>query len=264
LWSGHEHPDHLPKGIGDNPPLVEFGNARTASLHGGFDVRASIGRDVCGAENRERQGLLCLLAPRRTPLTTRRKLLQDQVLANLDEPIRESPESDASQPELISSVKAQGLERLVAKRRDSRYEPGQRSGAWQKMRANRGQAFVIAGYTLASRTFDAVVFGYYAGGQLLYAGRTRSGFTPASRAQLFKRFEALAAPECSFANLPEAKAGRWGEGMTAGKMKDCRWLVPALVGRFEFVEWTPEGHLRHSRFMGLSEDREPKEVTREG
>jgi len=63
------------------------------------------------------------------------------VLAKLGEPIRESPGLDASLPDLISSVKAHGLEGLVAKRRDSRYEPGQRSGAWQKMRVNRGQAF---------------------------------------------------------------------------------------------------------------------------
>jgi len=52
---------------------------------------------------------------------------------------------DASLPGSISAVKAHGLERLVAKRRDSRYRPGQRSGAWQKMRANRGQAFVTGG-----------------------------------------------------------------------------------------------------------------------
>ena len=52
-----------------------------------------------------------------------------------------------SLPDLIASVKAQGFEGLVAKRRDSRYEPGLRSGAWQKMRVNRGQEFVIGGYT---------------------------------------------------------------------------------------------------------------------
>ena len=46
-------------------------------------------------------------------------------------------------------------------------------------------------------------------------------------------------------------------------MKECRWLKPVLVGQFEFVEWTPDGHLRHSRFMGLREDHEPREVTRE-
>jgi ATP-dependent DNA ligase len=48
-------------------------------------------------------------------------------------------------------------------------------------------------------------------------------------------------------------AGRWGEGLTAAKMKTCGWLKPVLVGRFEFVEWTLDKHLRHSRFVGLRE-----------
>ncbi|MGA3241968.1 MAG: hypothetical protein ABSG03_37415 [Bryobacteraceae bacterium] len=86
------------------------------------------------------------------------------------------------------------------------------------MRVNRAQAFVIGGYTLGARNFDAIVFGYYGGGKLLYAGRTRSGFTPASRDQLFRRFKKLAAETCPFVNLPQAKSGRWGEGLTAGKM----------------------------------------------
>jgi hypothetical protein len=76
-------------------------------------------------------------------------------------------------PVLIASVKAQGLEGLVAKRIDSRYEPGLRSGAWQKMRVNRGQEFVIGGYTLGTKTFDALVFGYYEGDRLIYAPRRR-------------------------------------------------------------------------------------------
>jgi ATP-dependent DNA ligase len=61
----------------------------------------------------------------------------------------------------------------------------------------------------------------------------------------------------------EAKSGRWGQGLTAEKMKDCRWLRPRLVGQFEFVEWTPDGHLRHVRFMGTREDKDPKEICRE-
>ena len=131
------------------------------------------------------------------------------------------------------------------------------------MRFNRGQPFVIAGYTLASRAFDALVFGYYQDGKLLYAGRTRSGFTPASCDQLFRRFGALTAESCPFANLPEAKGGRWGEGLTAEKMAQCRWLTPTLVGFFEFVEWTPDGHLRHARFMGLREGHQTTDVERE-
>jgi len=46
--------------------------------------------------------------------------------------------------------------------------------------------------------------------------------------------------ECPFANLPEAKSGRWGAGLTAAKMADCRWIKPTLVGQFEFLEWTAD------------------------
>jgi len=130
------------------------------------------------------------------------------------------------------------------------------------MRVNQGQEFVIAGYTPSSGTFDAIIFGYYDADGLIYAGRTRNGFTPSSRGRLFKHFKGLEVEKCPFANLPEAKAGRWGEGLTAGKMKECRWLKPVLVGRFEFVEWTPDDHLRHSRFVG-ARDKKAKDVVRE-
>jgi hypothetical protein len=122
-------------------------------------------------------------------------------------------------------VHAQGFEGLVAKRRDSRYEPGQRSGTWQKMRINRGQEFVIAGYTLGGATFDALIFGYYEGSKLLYVARTRNGFTPRLREDLLKRFRGLEITECPFANLPEARGGRWGQGLTAAKMEECKWLL---------------------------------------
>jgi hypothetical protein len=79
--------------------------------------------------------------------------------------------------------------------------------------------------------------------------RTRNGFTPALREQLYRRFRNLEIPNCPFVNLPEARGGRWEQGLTAEKMKECRWLQPKLVGQFEFVEWTPDRHLRHSRFM---------------
>ena len=150
----------------------------------------------------------------------------------------------------------------MAKRRDTRYEPGLRSGAWQKMRVNQGQEFVIGGYTIGGTTFDTLVFGYYDGDELIYAARTRNGFTPKLRAELLKRFKALETADCPFANLPEKRAGRWGAGLTAAKMADCRWLQPLLVGQFEFVEWTADGHLRHSRFKGFRDDKKPKDVRR--
>lgn len=211
-----------------------------------FDVLILEGRDVM-----------------KETLAERRNLLESIILPELSEPVRYSTSFDASLPELIRSVKGLGLEGLVAKRRDSQYESGRRSGAWQKMRVNRGQEFVIGGYTVGGTTFDAVVFGYYDGNRLTYAARTRNGFTPALRSALMKRFQALKVVDCPFANLPEARSGRWGQGLTKDKMKECRWLKPVLVGQFEFLEWTSDNHLRHAKFISLRDDRKAKDILKE-
>ena len=211
-----------------------------------FDVMVLTGKDVRGES-----------------LTARLALLETHVLPKLAEPVRPCVELESDLKELVRSVREQSFEGLVAKRRDSVYEPGRRSGAWQKMRVNKGQEFVIGGYTLGGKTFDALVLGYYENGELLYASRTRNGFTPALRDELFKKIKPLEIEECPFANLPEPRGGRWGQGLTAAKMKDCRWIKPKLVGQFEFVEWTGDGHLRHTRFVGLREDKQAREVKRE-
>jgi DNA ligase D-like protein (predicted ligase) len=225
--------------------LQNFGSTSANLFYYVFDVMVLSGRDVT-----------------KEPLAKRRELLEQKILPKLKAPIRYSTALPASLPELIESVKVHGLEGLVAKRLNSRYEPGKRSGAWQKMRINQGQEFVIGGYTLGGASFDALVFGYYEGKDLIYVARTRNGFTPHVRAQLMKQFQGLKTAECPFANLPEKKNGRWGQGLTKEKMKECRWLKPKLVGQFEYLEWTPDNHLRHSRFIGLRDDLKAQEVRR--
>jgi len=226
--------------------LQNYGSSTAVLIYYVFDALIIAGHDVM-----------------REPLDARRKLLEDHVLPKLDEPIRYSHELNSDLSTLIEAVKAQGLEGLVAKRRNSRYESGQRSGAWQKMRVNRGQEFVIGGYTIGGRTFDAIIFGYYQDDKLVYAARTRNGFTPSLREHLMKRFRVLETAECPFDNLPEAKSGRWGAGLTAAKMQDCRWIKPLLVGQFEFLEWTGDNHLRHTKFIALRDDKKPKDVRRD-
>jgi ATP-dependent DNA ligase len=81
--------------------------------------------------------------------------------------------------------------------------------------------------------------------------RTRVGFTPASRERLMERLRPLEIPDCPFANLPEARSGRWGEGLTAEKIKECVWVRPELAAEVEFVERPPDRHLRHARFIRL-------------
>jgi DNA ligase D-like protein (predicted ligase) len=226
--------------------LQNYGSAPAPVIYYVFDVMVLAGREVM-----------------REPLEKRRELLEAKVLPKLSEPVRYASSLDAALPVLVQSVKEQGLEGLVAKRRNSVYEPGLRTGAWMKMRVNRGQEFVIGGYTRGTKTFDALVFGYYQHGKLIYAARTRNGFTPVTRVKLFKKFKGLEIAECPFANLPEAKSGRWGQGLTKAKMAECVWLKPVLVGEFEFLEWTGENHLRHSKFIALREDKSAKDVVRE-
>ena len=72
---------------------------------------------------------------------------------------------------------------------------------------------------------------------------------------------ALEIDTCPFANLPEKKRTMWA--LTKEEMKNCQWLKPELVAQIEFAEWTPDGHLRHSKFVGLREDKDAWAVTRE-
>ena len=226
--------------------LQNYGSAAGPVMYYVFDVMVLSGRNVM-----------------REPLEARRELLERKVLPKLKDPVSYAAALDASLPVLVQSVKEQGFEGLVAKRRDSVYEPGLRSGAWQKMRVNRGQEFVIGGYTRGTRSFDALVFGYYEGKDLIYVSRTRNGFTPLTRAKLFQKFKGLETATCPFVNLPEERSGRWGQGLTKAKMAECQWLKPVLVGQFEFLEWTEDNHLRHSRFVALREDKKARDVTRE-
>ena len=191
---------------------LQDGAVGAAILFYVFDVMVLGGRNVMGE-----------------PLVARRDLLTRDVLPLLAEPVREAPRFDATLADLIAAVRAQGLDGLVAKRLDSVYEPGARSGAWRKMRLNRSEEFVIGGYTRGGRTFDAIAVGRHDGDRLVYVARTRVGFSPASRERLMAKLRPLEIPGGPFANLPEARSGRWGEGPTAEKMKECVWVRPELV-----------------------------------
>jgi bifunctional non-homologous end joining protein LigD len=170
---------------------------------------------------------------------------------------------DAPVAEIVAAVKKQGLEGVIAKRRDSRYEPGRRSGAWVKMRIYKGQELVIGGYVPSGKNFDSIIVGYYDRDALIYVARVRAGFVPALRVKVFERFHTLEINTCPFSNLPQRNKGRWGQGLTADKMAECRWLKPQLVAQIEYADWTDVNHLRHSKFVALRDDKAAKDVKRE-
>jgi hypothetical protein len=78
--------------------------------------------------------------------------------------------------------------------------------------------------------------------------------------RVFDKIKHLQTSRCPFVSLPETAAGRWGQGLTAEKMKECVWLKPEAVARIDFLEWTDANHLRHTKFVALRDDKEPRKV----
>jgi DNA ligase D-like protein (predicted ligase) len=198
----------------------------------------------------------------RLPLIERRELLKS-VVALHNKRIKISDYIEAAPEDLLSAVREQGLEGVIGKRKDSLYQPGKRSGAWIKYRVNRGQEFVIGGYFPGPHGFDSLIVGCYDGDKLMYVARTRNGFVPASRRQVFSKLKHLATANCPFVNLPETRRSRFGEELNVAKMKKAVWLRPEAVAQIEFLEWTGGDRLRHSKFVGLREDKDPRRVVKE-
>jgi len=109
----------------------------------------------------------------------------------------------------------------------------------------------------------SLIVGYYRDKDLVYVARVRNGFVPASRRQVFEKIRSLVSPTMPFANLPDTHKSRWGDELTAAKMKECIWLRPEAVARIEFLEWTEADRLRHAKFVALREDKDPRQAVKE-
>ena len=164
---------------------------------------------------------------------------------------------------MLAAVRQQQLEGVVSKRKTSVYEAGNRTGSWVKMRINRGQEFVIGGFFPGPHGIDSIVIGYYRGKDLVYVARVRNGFVPATRRMVYGKLKPLVTDKCGFVNLPETGRTRWGEILNAEKMNKCVWVRPKLVAVIEFLEWTEGDRLRHSKFVALRDDKNPREVVKE-
>ena len=232
------------QGRSDFSLLQNFRSAATKIHYYAFDILVLKGKDLS-----------------QWPLAKRREALATVLKSN--DHISLSPVEERTPTAVLAFVKEHGLEGVVAKRLDGIYEPGKRSGSWCKYRVNLGQEFVVGGYTPGGNGFDALVIGFYRGKDLFFAARVRAGFVPATRRDVFTKIKDLKVAKCPFVNLPEKSEGRWGQGLTAGKMKACVWVKPKVVVRVDFAEWTGADKLRHTKFVGLREDKDPRKVVRE-
>lgn len=164
---------------------------------------------------------------------------------------------------LYEAVKTQGMEGIVAKRRDSRYETGKRSDSWLKIKATYSDEFVVGGFTTGSgsraSTFGSLVVGYYEDGddKLTYVGHAGSGFDDRTLESVYKRLQQLETDATPFkGEVPTV--GRWTRpGKAEGPI---RWVKPELVAQVKYTERTQDGILRAPVFLGLRDDKAPRDV----
>ena len=186
------------------------------------------------------------------PYAERRRLLEG---LELKAPSWQVPPSHAGDgPSVLEASRTAGLEGVVAKKLDSRYEPGRRSRCWLKLKNHRRQEFVVGGWLAGEGSradrFGSLMVGVYEGGALHYAGNVGTGFTEQKLKELSTTLAGLRRDTSPFVDTPRLP----------GRMV---FVEPELVAEVEYTEWTSDGRLRHPSFKGLREDKDPRTVVRE-
>ena len=198
-----------------------------------FDLLYSGGRD---------------LRPR--PLTERKELLAGAV--SFTDPVRFTKHRAGNGEAYWEQACRDGWEGLVVKRAGAPYQGG-RNRNWLKFKCENAQEFVIGGFTDPQRSrvgFGALLLGYYDHGGLVYAGKVGTGFDNRTLRSLHAALAGLEQDHSPFSPAPPRERG-------------VHWVRPRLVGQVGFSEWTTDGQLRHPRFQGLRDDKNPREVVRE-
>jgi DNA ligase D-like protein (predicted ligase) len=180
-----------------------------------------------------------------------RKSLLEKMLA-FAAPLCFTPHRETEGEKYYREACERRWEGVMAKNGDSPYL-SKRSREWLKFKCIYEQEFVIGGYTDPQGQrigLGALLVGYYEQGKLQYAGKVGTGYDTETLHRLTKRLAALEIGSTPFV----------GDGLPRSSV---HWVKPKLVAQIGFTEWTGDGKLRHPRFLGLRNDKEPKEVTRE-
>ncbi|HVB59537.1 MAG TPA: DNA ligase D [Candidatus Acidoferrales bacterium] len=187
-------------------------------------------------------------------LASRKKMLEALLKKSQDGKSLHYSDHVAGQgAEMIAKSCAMGLEGIVSKMADAPYRAG-RQKSWLKSKCVKRQEFVIVGHTAArkgSRAIGALHLGYNDKGDLTYAGKVGTGFSMRDAQDLYDRLAKLETKTSAIKNVPRSV------------VRSAHWVKPSLLCEVSFTEWTEDGHIRHSSFQGLREDKRPQEVTME-
>jgi bifunctional non-homologous end joining protein LigD len=161
---------------------------------------------------------------------------------------------EARGKDLFRLAKKKGLEGIIAKRKASIYRPVKRSPDWLKIKSRPQQEFVVCGFTKGKRSrskhFGALLLAAYRDERLHYFGHSRSGFSEKGLRETMERLKPLFIDKSPVVNLPEIP-------------ERIQWVRPKLVCEVAFAEWTEDGELRQTTFLGWRDDKNPEEVVLE-
>ena len=185
---------------------------------------------------------------RKAALIDRRQLLASILLPS--EIVRYSEHFIGKGDELLQAVRAKGLEGIIAKQAQSRYE-SKRSGSWIKIKVTTQQDFIVCGYILGEREpFGSLVLGYNKNKKLAYAGNVGSGFTQQSLKGVFEKVKPLITKKPVLSDVPK-------------EIGEVTWVKPELICAVKFTSWTKDDRLRAPVFLGMRTEVMPEEVVRE-
>ena len=199
---------------------------------------------------------------RQSPLASRRRLLRQFLDEKATERLRFSADFDADPASILDSARRMGLEGVIVKRKDAVYE-SRRTETWLKVKFKLRQEFAIAGYTNRAgqdAEVGSLLLGVHdAAGKLIYVGNVGTGWNAAAATTMKARLAKLEIAAPPFASKEVPKQGRWSTRAAGSE----HWVQPQLVAEVEFSDWTPDGKVRHAKFLALRADKEAKAVTRE-
>ncbi|HEY5419034.1 MAG TPA: DNA ligase D [Gemmatimonadaceae bacterium] len=187
------------------------------------------------------------------PWNVRRKRLERFIGARAPKGLRLGDSAPGDGEKLLARARRDDWEGIIAKRVDSTYQPGARSRDWLKLKVEFRQEFVVGGYTEPRNTREhlgAILLGYFDGDDLVYVGHTGGGFTRESLAAMAKRLARL-----------ERKSSPFSTPVRTNEK--AHWVRPEVVVEVKFNEWTADSRLRQPIFLGVRDDKDPREVTRE-
>src|SRR3990170_4782335 len=186
----------------------------------------------------------------REPWTKRRERLVKRIGKRESRQLRVTDSSEGDGAKMLAEARRQGWEGIIAKKTDSRYEPGNRSRSWLKLKIEFRQEFVIGGYTEPRNSREhigALLLGYFDDDRFIYVGHTGGGFTRQGLVEMYRKLKPLEVKASPFEETPKTN-------------ERAHWVKPKIVVEVKFNEWTSDRRLRQPIFLGVRDDKPASKV----